>query len=41
MIEWAHWKEAIKVGLTTADWPEHLPWVMLALKMAPREDRGK
>ena len=34
-------KEALKVHLATTDWPEHLPWVLLAVNIAPREDSRK
>jgi cleavage and polyadenylation specificity factor subunit 1 len=43
MIERAHrrLKEALKTRLAAADWPDHLPWVLLALNVAPKEDSGK
>jgi cleavage and polyadenylation specificity factor subunit 1 len=33
-------KEALKARAAAADWPEHLPAVMLGLRSAPREDSG-
>ena len=33
-------KDALKARLAGADWPDHLPWVMLGLGAAPREDSG-
>jgi hypothetical protein len=43
MIERAHrrLKEALKTRLATTNWPEHLPWVLLALNVAPKEDTWK
>jgi hypothetical protein len=43
MIERPHrrLKEALKARLAAADWPEHLPWVLLNMNVAPREDTGK
>jgi hypothetical protein len=43
MVERAHrrLKEAMKARLAAADWPEHLPWVLLAMNVAPKEDSGK
>jgi transposase InsO family protein len=35
-----HLKEALKARLAAADWPSHLPWVLLGLRAAPREDSG-
>jgi transposase InsO family protein len=42
LVERAHrrLKEALKARLATADWPSHLPWVLLGLRVAPREDSG-
>jgi hypothetical protein len=31
-------KEALRARLAGADWPQHLPWVLLGLRAAPRED---
>jgi hypothetical protein len=33
-------KNALHARLAAADWPLHLPWVMLGLRAAPREDSG-
>jgi cleavage and polyadenylation specificity factor subunit 1 len=33
-------KNALRARLAAADWPLHLPWVMLGLRAAPREDSG-
>jgi Integrase zinc binding domain/Integrase core domain len=33
-------KEALKARLAGPAWPAHLPWVMLGLHAAPREDSG-
>ncbi len=33
-------KESFQARLAGADWPEHLPWVLLGLRAAPREDSG-
>ena len=33
-------KDALKARLSGPSWPEHLPWVMLGLRSAPREDSG-
>jgi transposase InsO family protein len=33
-------KEALRARLASADWPQHLPWVLLGLRAAPREDSG-
>jgi hypothetical protein len=33
-------KEALKARLAAADWPDHLPWVMLGVRATPREDSG-
>jgi cleavage and polyadenylation specificity factor subunit 1 len=43
MVERPHrrLKEALKARLASADWPEHLPWVLLAVNVTPREDSGK
>ena len=40
MIERAHRqiKDCLKARLAAADWPEHLPWVLLGLRAAPKED---
>jgi hypothetical protein len=42
LVERAHrrLKEALKARLAAADWPSHLPWVLLGLRAAPREDSG-
>jgi len=43
MVERAHrrLKDALKARLATADWPDHLPWVLLDMNVAPKEDSGK
>jgi transposase InsO family protein len=33
-------KEALRERLADTDWPQHLPWVLLRLRAAPREDSG-
>jgi transposase InsO family protein len=40
MIERAHrqLKDALRSRLAGASWPEHLPWVLLGLRTAPKED---
>jgi transposase InsO family protein len=42
MVERLHrrLKEALKAKLAAADWPDHLPWVMLGVRATPREDSG-
>ena len=42
MVERAHrsLKESLKARLASVEWPEHLPWVLLGLRTAPREDEG-
>jgi cleavage and polyadenylation specificity factor subunit 1 len=43
MIERAHrrLKDALRARLAAADWPEHRPWVLLAMNVAPKEDSGR
>jgi len=43
MVERAHrrLKEALKARMAAADWPQHLPWVLLDINNAPKEDSGK
>ena len=31
-------KNSLRAGLTSSDWFEHLPWVLLGLRAVPRED---
>jgi transposase InsO family protein len=40
MIERAHrqLKDALRARLAGADWPLHLPWILLGLRAAPKED---
>ncbi len=40
MIERAHRqiKDALRVRLAGPSWPEHVPWVLLGLRAAPKED---
>jgi transposase InsO family protein len=33
-------KDSLRARLAGADWPKHLPWIMLGLRTAPREDSG-
>jgi Integrase core domain len=33
-------KDSLRTRLAGAEWPLHLPWVMLGLRAAPREDSG-
>jgi transposase InsO family protein len=42
MVERAHrrLKDALRARLAGVDWPEHLPWALLGLRAAPREDTG-
>jgi len=43
MVERAHrWlKDALKAGMAVSDWPKHLPWVLLDINNAPKEDNSK
>jgi len=34
-------KDAFKARMAAADWPQHLSWVLLDIKNAPKEDTGK
>ena len=40
MVERSHrqLKDALKACTAGADWPSHLPWVLLGLRAAPKED---
>ncbi len=42
MVERAHpqVKEALRARAAQNDWPAHLPWVLLGLRVAPKEDSG-
>jgi transposase InsO family protein len=42
MVERAHRqvKEALRARAAQNDWPAHLPWVLLGLRTAPKEDSG-
>ena len=42
MVERTHrqLKDALKACLAAAKWPKHLPWVLLGLRTAPKEDIG-
>jgi len=42
MVERVHrqLKDALRARLASADWPLHLPWVLLGLRAAPKEDSG-
>jgi hypothetical protein len=33
-------KESLRARLAGSGWPDHLPWVLLGLRAAPREDSG-
>ncbi len=33
-------KEALRARAAQNDWPAHLPWVLLGLRVAPKEDSG-
>jgi Integrase core domain len=33
-------KDALRARFAGVEWPQHLPWVMLGLRAAPREDSG-
>ena len=33
-------KDSLRARLATADWPSHLPWVLLGLRAAPKEDHN-
>jgi len=43
MVKRAHrrLKDALKACMAPADWPQHLPWVLLDINNAPKEDTGK
>ena len=43
MVERVHQqlKESLKARLVAADWPQHLPWVLLGIRAAPKEDLGR
>jgi cleavage and polyadenylation specificity factor subunit 1 len=42
MVERSHrqLKNALRARLAAADWPDHLPWVLLGLRSAPKEESG-
>ena len=42
MVERTHrqLKDALRARLATHDWPLHLPWVLLGLRSAPKEESG-
>jgi transposase InsO family protein len=42
MVERAHrqLKDALRSRLAGVLWPQHLPWVLLDLRVAPKEDSG-
>jgi hypothetical protein len=42
MVERTHGqlKAALRAQLAGSRWPEHLPWVLLGLRTAPKEDSG-
>ena len=33
-------KDALRARQATTDWPAHLPWALLGLRAAPKEDSG-
>ena len=43
MVERVHrqLKDSLKARLATADWPQHLPWVLMGIRNAPKEDSGR
>ena len=43
IVKRAHWrfKDALKACMAAAEWPQHLPWVLLDINNAPTEDSGK
>ena len=42
MIERTHrqLKDSLRARLVCSDWPSHLPWVLLGLRSAPKEESG-
>jgi Integrase core domain/Integrase zinc binding domain len=42
LVERLHWqfKEALQARQAGVNWEEHLPWVLLGLRVAPKEDSG-
>ncbi len=42
MVERTHrqLKDALRARLAATDWPNHLPWVLLGLRAAPKEESG-
>ena len=40
MVEWSHrqLKDALGSCMAGSDWLDHLPWVLLGLRLAPKED---
>ncbi|MFN9940768.1 MAG: hypothetical protein ACK56I_14950, partial [bacterium] len=42
MVERCHrqLKDALRARSAANDWPDHLPWVLLGLRAAPKEDRA-
>ena len=42
MVERSHrqLKNALRARLAASDWPDHLPWVLLGLRSAPKEESG-
>jgi hypothetical protein len=42
MVERSHrqLKAALRARLAATTWPDHLPWVLLGLRSAPKEDSG-
>ncbi len=40
IVERAHRqiKDALRARLAGVEWPQHLPWVLLSLRAAPKED---
>jgi len=43
LVERAHrqLKEALRSRLAGAAWPDHLPWALLGLRAAPKDDRER
>ncbi|MFO0001722.1 MAG: hypothetical protein ACK559_11365, partial [bacterium] len=42
LVESAHrqLKDSLRTRLAGNDWPAHLPWILLGLRAAPKEDSG-
>ncbi len=42
MVDRAHWKlnDSLRAGLTSSDWPRHLPWLLLGFRAVSKEHSG-